>query len=87
MLDSAGRLQLPQEYRELLNIGNRVELDCLPDGILVRPVEGRGLDQSNGNSMAADRASLYGSVDSGTAAKPGFLNRLRRTLGRRQASK
>jgi ABC-type lipoprotein export system ATPase subunit len=85
VLDSAGRLQLPQEYRELLNIGNRVELDCLPDGILVRPVEGRGLDQSNGNSMAEDRTRLYGNVDSGPAAKSGFFNRLRRTLGRRQA--
>jgi putative ABC transport system ATP-binding protein len=87
VLDSAGRLQLPQEYRELLNIGNRVELDCLPEGILVRPVEGRGLDQASGNNIAQDRAHLYGNVESGPASKPGFFNRLRHTLSRRQTNR
>jgi ABC-type nitrate/sulfonate/bicarbonate transport system ATPase subunit len=43
VLDSAGRLQLPQEYRERLDIGDRVEVDLLEDGVLIRPVEGRGL--------------------------------------------
>jgi putative ABC transport system ATP-binding protein len=41
VLDSAGRLQIPGEYREKFNIGNRVTLDVTEEGILVRPVAGR----------------------------------------------
>jgi len=38
VLDSAGRLQIPPNIREELNIGDRVELDHVEDGILIRPV-------------------------------------------------
>ena len=38
VLDSAGRLQIPKEYLERLNIKGRVELDMVEDGILIRPV-------------------------------------------------
>lgn len=37
VLDSAGRLQIPKEYLERLNIKGRVELDMMEDGILIRP--------------------------------------------------
>lgn len=82
VLDSAGRLQLPQEYRELLNIGNRVEVDCLENGILIRPVEGRGMEQRD-NSMAQDRASLYTTVEAESPSRRGFVRRLFRALSRR----
>ncbi len=45
VLDSAGRLQIPAEYREKLDIGDRVTLDMMDEGLLIRPVSGRGLVQ------------------------------------------
>jgi putative ABC transport system ATP-binding protein len=45
VLDSAGRLQIPADYRERLDIGDRVTLDVVSDGLLIKPVAGRGLVQ------------------------------------------
>ncbi len=42
VLDSAGRLQVPKEYLEQLDIGDRAALELTDDGILIRPVTGRG---------------------------------------------
>lgn len=41
VLDSAGRLQVPREYLEQLGIGDRVTLDLMEEGIMIRPVTGR----------------------------------------------
>jgi antitoxin component of MazEF toxin-antitoxin module len=41
VLDSAGRLQVPRDYLEQLGIGDRVTLDLMEEGILIRPVAGR----------------------------------------------
>jgi ABC-type lipoprotein export system ATPase subunit/bifunctional DNA-binding transcriptional regulator/antitoxin component of YhaV-PrlF toxin-antitoxin module len=38
VLDSAGRLQVPKEYREHFEIRRRVQLELQEDGILIRPV-------------------------------------------------
>jgi ABC-type lipoprotein export system ATPase subunit/bifunctional DNA-binding transcriptional regulator/antitoxin component of YhaV-PrlF toxin-antitoxin module len=38
VLDSAGRLQIPKEYREQFDIRRRVQLEVQDDGILIRPV-------------------------------------------------
>jgi ABC-type lipoprotein export system ATPase subunit/bifunctional DNA-binding transcriptional regulator/antitoxin component of YhaV-PrlF toxin-antitoxin module len=38
VLDSAGRLQIPKEYREQFEIRRRVQLELQDDGILIRPV-------------------------------------------------
>jgi AbrB family looped-hinge helix DNA binding protein len=38
VLDSAGRLQIPKEYREQFEIRRRVQLEVTEDGILIRPV-------------------------------------------------
>ncbi len=46
VLDSAGRLQLPREYLEALNIGDRVRVELKDGGIQIRPVEGRGRNQN-----------------------------------------
>ena len=39
VLDSAGRLQIPQEYLEHFKIKRRAQLEMAENGILVRPVE------------------------------------------------
>ena len=41
VLDSAGRLEIPQEYRHRLRITDRVKLEVLKKGILLQAVEGR----------------------------------------------
>jgi putative ABC transport system ATP-binding protein len=38
VLDSAGRLQIPKEYREHFQIRRRVQLELTDDGIMIRPV-------------------------------------------------
>jgi putative ABC transport system ATP-binding protein len=38
VLDSAGRLQVPKEYRQRFKIKRRVELELTDEGILIRPV-------------------------------------------------
>lgn len=40
VLDPAGRLQVPEEYRDRYGIGGRVILEAMPEGIVIRPVEG-----------------------------------------------
>ncbi len=37
LLDSAGRLQIPEEYREQYGIGERVRLEPADEGLLIRP--------------------------------------------------
>lgn len=39
VLDSAGRLQLPEEYREQLGIRDRVRVEITEDGIVIRPAK------------------------------------------------
>jgi putative ABC transport system ATP-binding protein len=40
VLDPAGRLQVPEEYRDRYGIGRRVILETLPDAIVIRPIPG-----------------------------------------------
>jgi len=56
VLDSVGRLQLPPEYRERFNIGDRVKIELQPGGILLKAVEGRGLVKKEAPSEEEDRA-------------------------------
>jgi len=42
LLDTAGRLQVPQEYLERFNIHGRAHLEPVADGILIRPVSSPG---------------------------------------------
>jgi ABC-type lipoprotein export system ATPase subunit len=42
VLDAAGRLQVPKAYLEQAGIGDRATLEVTDDGILIRPVAGRG---------------------------------------------
>jgi hypothetical protein len=58
VLDGAGRLQIPREYLELLNIGDRVRLERRDGHILVYPVSGRGRAEPVKESEP-DFVSLY----------------------------
>ncbi len=42
VLDSAGRLQIPRDYLEALNIGDRVRLELSGEHLTIHPVAGRG---------------------------------------------
>jgi ABC-type lipoprotein export system ATPase subunit/bifunctional DNA-binding transcriptional regulator/antitoxin component of YhaV-PrlF toxin-antitoxin module len=39
VLDSAGRLQIPKQYREQLGFENRVEMEVTDDSIVIRPAQ------------------------------------------------
>jgi AbrB family looped-hinge helix DNA binding protein len=39
VVDSSGRLQIPKDLREQFNIRDRVQLEAIPDGVLIRPVD------------------------------------------------
>jgi putative ABC transport system ATP-binding protein len=76
VLDSAGRLQVPKEYRERFQIKRRVELEVLDDGILIRPVVE--------NDSADDSQGMIDRMDE--SRKDGRWQRLKRWLpGRRHA--
>lgn len=78
VLDSAGRLQVPQEYLERFGIGDRAELEAVDDGVLIRPIAGQeatsvapgqpGLEEQVTQLFAGERPSQ----------RPGFFARLRR---------
>jgi bifunctional DNA-binding transcriptional regulator/antitoxin component of YhaV-PrlF toxin-antitoxin module len=38
VLDSAGRLQVPKQYREALGIGDRVTMELTEDGLMIRSI-------------------------------------------------
>ena len=46
LLDSAGRLQIPREYLEKLNIKGRVQLEMTEEGVLIRPAKSNGGEQA-----------------------------------------
>jgi putative ABC transport system ATP-binding protein len=47
VLDSAGRLQIPREYMEVLNIGDRVKLELKGEKLTIQPVLGRRQSESS----------------------------------------
>ncbi len=81
VLDSAGRLQIPPEYREKLNIGDRVELDVNEEGILIRPVTGRGLELTEFQARDKER-QLKAEIED--RSRSSFLGWLSKILRRRK---
>jgi ABC-type lipoprotein export system ATPase subunit/bifunctional DNA-binding transcriptional regulator/antitoxin component of YhaV-PrlF toxin-antitoxin module len=51
LLDTAGRLQLPREYLEELEIKGRVQLELVEGGIIVRPAKNNLQDQPASNQQ------------------------------------
>ncbi|MFZ5917673.1 MAG: ATP-binding cassette domain-containing protein [Chloroflexota bacterium] len=79
VLDSAGRLQVPQDYRERFGIGDRAQLEATDDGILIRPVTlARRGPEKAGEPPGLEQqiARLFG--DEKPARRRGLLARLRR---------
>ncbi len=75
VLDPAGRLQVPEEYRERYGIGRRVTLEALPDGIVIRPIPG-------------ERRVVKALVESDEPPPPraSWAGRLSKVLGRQRGS-
>jgi len=89
VLDSAGRLQIPREYLESLNIGGRVRLELQGDGILIQPVS--GYERANNGPGVFDAPDeLYMAEDAAPEdGRAGWKERLQRLtrLGRRRQVK
>lgn len=75
VLDPAGRLQVPEEYRERYGIGRRVTLEALPDGIVIRPIPG-------------ERRAVKALVESDEPPppRPSWAGRLSKVLRRQRGS-
>jgi putative ABC transport system ATP-binding protein len=78
VLDSAGRLQVPQEYRERYGIGDRAELEMVEDGILIRSIAGQeGTNAAGGQPGLEEQISrLF--VDEKPPERKGLLSRFSR---------
>ena len=73
VLDSAGRLQIPKQYREQLGFENRVEMDVTEDSIIIRPAQ--NLEETSSQSeIQLEREIRVG--ENGT--RGGLIGRFRR---------
>ncbi|MDE2749377.1 MAG: ATP-binding cassette domain-containing protein [Chloroflexota bacterium] len=73
VLDSAGRLQIPKQYREQLGFDNRVEMEVSEDSIVIRPA--KNLDEtSSQGEIQLEREIPTG--ENGT--RDGLISRFRR---------
>ena len=72
VLDSAGRLQIPKQFREELGFENRVEMEVTEEGILIRPA--RNLDETSSQAEIQIEREIR-AEDNGAPA--GLLARLR----------
>ncbi len=74
VLDQAGRLQLPEEYRDRYGMGGRVTLEATEDGIIIKPVEG--------DTRPVPRSLVES--DEPPPPKPGLGRRLASRFGRKR---
>ncbi len=73
VLDSAGRLQIPKQYREQLGFENRVEMEVSEDGIVIRPA--KNLDETSSQG----EIQLEREIPSGeNGTRNGLISRFRR---------
>jgi hypothetical protein len=89
VLDTAGRLQVPRDYLEEFNIGDRARVEMTDEGILIRPVEGRdtGARVSEEEAWEVQVSGLY--VEQDEPPQPHHrraLNWLRQRLSRSPAT-
>ena len=71
VLDSAGRLQIPKQYREELGFENRVEMEVADSGILIRPA--RNLDETSSQA----EIQIERDIRAGKGSQGGLLSRIR----------
>jgi putative ABC transport system ATP-binding protein len=79
VLDQAGRLQVPRAYLEEWGIGTRAHLEMTEDGILIKPVNGKPVRESDTKEHGHLGESLYGQEDLPPEPAP---PRWKRGLGR-----
>jgi ABC-type lipoprotein export system ATPase subunit len=83
VLDSAGRMQIPRDYLEALDIGNRVRLELEDDRISIFPVAGRGQPASSSSPTPINPDELYIEADQAPQASQKTLSaRLKRAAQR-----
>lgn len=77
VLDSAGRLQVPQEFLERFGIGDRAQVEAVEEGIIIRPIAAQGAVGSESQQLSLeDRiASLF--ADEQPPKRQSLLTRLR----------
>jgi putative ABC transport system ATP-binding protein len=93
VLDNAGRLQLPREYLEALNIGDRVRLELSSGSISVYPVSGRGRAVKAPQEQQENLVELYMDEDTAPEADQatikarlhGFRRKLVRVKGKQSS--
>jgi putative ABC transport system ATP-binding protein len=93
VLDNAGRLQLPREYLEALNIGDRVRLELSSGSISVYPVSGRGRAVKAPQEQQENLVELYMDEDTAPEADQatlrarlhGFRHKLVRVKGKQSS--
>ncbi len=73
VLDSAGRLQIPKQFREDLGFQNRVEMEVTEDSIVIRPA--KNLDDTSSQGEIQLEREIPSGEDGG---RGGFIERLRR---------
>jgi ABC-type lipoprotein export system ATPase subunit len=78
VLDAAGRLQIPRDYLEALNIGDRVRLEIHGEQILIHPVAGYGRASPPAGSTVPVEALYVAEDQAPESAGPAWLTRLRR---------
>ncbi len=59
VLDGAGRLQVPREYLEALNIDNRAYVDLEGERIVIRPVAGNNTTGSRPDNLDEQLATIF----------------------------
>lgn len=76
VLDPAGRLQVPEEYRDRYGIGRRVTLETTADGIIIKAIPG-------------ERPTVKSLVetDEPPPPRPSVWNRMQNVLGKRRGAK
>jgi hypothetical protein len=72
VLDRAGRLQIPREYLETLDIGGRVRLELKEGQILIHPVSGHGRP-TGGEAAFPESEALY--IEEDAAPEAGVPSR------------
>ncbi len=75
VLDPAGRLQVPEEFRDRYGIGRRATLEALEDGIIIRAIPG-------------ERQAVKALVESDEPPppRPTLLTRMRKVLGAKRGA-
>ena len=78
ILDSAGRLSIPRDYLDRFNIGRRVRMEIVDDGILIRPPSSNPADA--GKHLVVSNAEIAGETDGDITRKPVRLDRIKESF-------